>query len=56
MNKKRDMAELFSGIRHIAINILTQHQKFKSDLKRKIKNTAMDKEYFTSVLAGYGIS
>lgn len=56
MNKKRDMAELFSGIRHIAINILTQHKELKSDLKRKIKSAAMDKEYFTSVLADYGIS
>ncbi|EKI1896809.1 TPA: transposase, partial [Escherichia coli] len=48
--------ELFSGIRHIAINILTNDKVFKAGLRRKMRKAAMDRNYLTSVLAGSGLS
>ncbi|MBW9636051.1 transposase, partial [Escherichia coli] len=38
-------AELFSGIRHIAINILTNDKVFKAGLRRKMRKAAMDRNY-----------
>ncbi|MDU9743257.1 hypothetical protein OCN74_15955, partial [Escherichia coli] len=49
-------AELFSGIRHIAINILTNEKVFKAGLRRKMRKAAMDRNYLASVLAGSGLS
>ncbi|MBB7579384.1 transposase, partial [Escherichia coli] len=49
-------AELFSGIRHIAINILTNEKVFRAGLKRKMRKAAMDRNYLASVLAGSGLS
>ena len=55
--KRRGYAvELFSGIRHIAVNILTENKGFKAGLRRNMRRAAMDREYLASVLAGSGVS
>ena len=54
--RRGNAAELFSGIRHIAINILTNDKVFKAGLRRKMRKAAMDRNYLTSVLAGSGLS
>lgn len=48
-------AELLAGIRHIAVNTLTQHKEFKAGVKRKMRKAAMDRNYFASVFAGCGL-
>lgn len=40
--RRGDAAEIVSGVRHIAINILTLDTGFKAGLKRKMKRAAMD--------------
>ncbi len=52
--RRGNAAELFSGIRHIAINILTNDKVFKAGLRRKMRKAAMDRNYLASVLAGAG--
>lgn len=54
--RRGDAAELFSGIRHIAVNILSQHKECKAGLRRKMRRAAMDRKYLASVLAGCGVS
>ncbi|HCB4956206.1 ISAs1 family transposase [Salmonella enterica] len=54
--RRGDAAEIISGIRHIAINILTLDKSFKAGLKRKMKRAAMDEEYLSSALAACGCS
>ncbi|SRJ81475.1 receptor protein [Shigella sonnei] len=54
--RRGNAAELFSGIRHIAINILTNDKVFKAGLRRKMRKAAMDRNYLASVLAGSGLS
>ncbi|HBC9279040.1 TPA: ISAs1 family transposase, partial [Escherichia coli] len=54
--RRGNAAELFSGIRHIAINILTNDKVFKAGLRRKMRKAAMDRNYLASVLAGCGLS
>ncbi|MBW9613967.1 ISAs1 family transposase [Escherichia coli] len=54
--RRGNAAELFSGIRHIAINILTNDKVFKAELRRKMRKAAMDRNYLASVLAGSGLS
>ncbi|HGG1856101.1 TPA: ISAs1-like element ISEc1 family transposase, partial [Escherichia coli] len=54
--RRGNAAELFSGIRHIAINILTNDKVFKVGLRRKMRKAAMDRNYLASVLAGSGLS
>ncbi|WP_267665897.1 transposase, partial [Escherichia coli] len=54
--RRGNAAELFSGIRHIAINILTNEKVFKAGLRRKMRKAAMDRNYLASVLAGSGLS
>ncbi|POZ04915.1 ISAs1 family transposase, partial [Escherichia coli] len=41
--RRGNAAELFSGIRHIAINILTNDKVFKAGLRRKMRKAAMDR-------------
>lgn len=53
--RRGNTAELFSGIRHIAINILTKYKVFKAGLRRKTRKAAMDRDYIASVLAGSGL-
>ena len=50
--RRGNAADLFTGIRHIAINILTKNKEFKASLRR----AAMDSEYLAPVLVGRGIS
>ncbi len=54
--RRGNAAELFSGIRHIAVNILSSHKEFKAGLRRKMRKAAMDRKYLASVLAGCGVS
>lgn len=54
--RRGNAAELFSGIRHITVNILTENKEFKAGLRRKMRRAAMDREYLASVLAGCGVS
>lgn len=54
--RRGDTAELFSVIRHIAVNILSQNKEFKAGLRRKMRRAAMDRKYLASVLAGCGVS
>ena len=52
--RRGNAAESFSGVRHIAINILTNDQVFKARSGRKMRKATMDKNYLASVLAGAG--
>lgn len=54
--RRGDAAELFSGIRHIALNILSANKEFKAGLRRKMRRAGMDRDYLASVLAGCGVS
>lgn len=54
--RRGNAAELFSGIRHIAVNILRQEMVFKAGLRRKMRKAAMDRGYLATVLAGCGVS
>jgi predicted transposase YbfD/YdcC len=54
--RRGDAAELFSRIRDIAINILSQNKEFKAGLRRTMRCAAMDRKYLASVLAGCGVS
>ncbi|QMJ69877.1 ISAs1 family transposase [Escherichia fergusonii] len=54
--RRGNAAELFSGIRHIAVNILRQETVFKAGLRRKMRKAAMDRGYLATVLAGCGVS
>lgn len=40
-----DAADIFSGIRHIAVNILSANKEFKAGLRRKMRRAAMDRKY-----------
>lgn len=52
--RRGNVAELFSGIKHIAVNVLTENKEFNAGLRRKMRRAAMDREYLASVLAGAG--
>lgn len=54
--RRGNAAELFSGIRHIAVNILRQEMVFKAGLRRRMRKAAMDRGYLATVLAGYRVS
>lgn len=54
--RRGNAAELFFGIRHIAVNILSANKEVKAGLRRKMRRAAMDRKYLASVLAGYGVS
>ncbi len=46
--RRGNAAELFSGIRHIAVNILTENKEFKAGLRRKMRRAAMDRGWTES--------
>lgn len=48
--------ELFSRIRHIAVNILRQEMMLKAGLRHKMRKVAMDRGYLVTVLEGGGVS
>ena len=54
--RRGNTAELFSGFRYIAINILTKDKVFKAGLRRKLRKAAMDRDYLASVLVGSRLS
>lgn len=49
-------AELFSCIRLIAMNNFTNDKVFKAGPRRKIRETAMNRNHLASVLAECGLS
>lgn len=51
--RRGDATELLSGIRHIAVNILSASKEFKAGLRRKMCRAAMDRKYLASVLVGF---
>lgn len=52
--RRGNAAELFSGIRKIAINILTKDKILKAGARCKMWKAAADRDYLASVLAGAG--
>ena len=52
--RRGNAAELFSGIRHIAINILTNDKVFKAVLRRKMRKAAMTETISRHSLRGAG--
>lgn len=54
--RRGNSAELFSGMRHIAVNILRQEHVFRAGLRRKMRKAAMDRGIMATVLAGCGVS
>lgn len=52
--RRGNAAELFSGIRHIAVNILTENKEFKAGLRRKMRRAAMDRGTSRQSLQGAG--
>ncbi|MGC6746561.1 ISAs1 family transposase [Escherichia coli] len=55
--RRGNAAELFfQGIRHIAINILTNEKVFKAGLRRKMRKSSHGQKLPASVLAGSGLS
>lgn len=49
-------AEVLSGVRHVALNLLNAETSFKAGIKRKQKKAARNSSYLTLVLAGKGAS
>lgn len=49
-------AEILSGVRHVALNLLNAEKSFKAGIKRKQKKAARNSSYLTLVLAGKGSS
>ena len=54
--RRGNAAEMLSGFRHVAINMLNNTKTFKAGLKRKQKKAAMSTRYLSEVLAGCGVS
>lgn len=54
--RRGNAVELFSGVRHIAVNILSENKEFKAGLRGKMRRAAVDREYLASVLGGCGVS
>ncbi|CST50946.1 receptor [Shigella sonnei] len=52
--RRGNAAELFSGIRHIAINILTNDKVFKAGLRRKMRKAAWTETIWRQSLRGAG--
>jgi predicted transposase YbfD/YdcC len=54
--RRGDAAELLAGIRHIAVNMLSNEKSFKAGIRRKQRKAAINSEYLSTVLAGCGVS
>ena len=54
--RRKNAAEMLSGFRHVAVNMLNNTKTFKAGLKRKQKKAAMSTRYLSEVLAGCGVS
>ena len=54
--RKGNAAEMLTGFRHIAINMLNNTKTFKAGLKRKQKKAALSPQYLSEVLTGCGVS
>lgn len=52
--RRGNAAELFSGIRHIAINILTNDKVFKAGLRRKMRKSSHGQKLRRQSLQGAG--
>ncbi len=54
--RRGNAAEMLTGFRHMAVNMLNNTKTFKAGLKRKQKKAAMNTQYLSEVLAGCGVS
>lgn len=54
--RRDDSAEMLTGFRHMAVNMLNNTETFKAGLARKQKMAAMSTQYLDEVLAGCGLS
>ena len=54
--RRGESPEILAGVRHIAVNLLTNESSFKAGLKRKQKKAAMSTTYLAQVLAGSEVS
>ncbi len=54
--RRGNAAEMLTGFRHMAVNMLNNTKTFKAGLKRKQKKAAMSTRYLSEVLAGCGVS
>lgn len=54
--RRGNAAEMLTGFRHVAVNMLNNTKTFKAGLKRKQKKAAMSTRYLSEVLAGCGVS
>ncbi|WP_133408585.1 ISAs1 family transposase [Parashewanella tropica] len=54
--RRGEAPEVFSNIRHVALNLLNKETTFKAGLKRKQKKAAMSTSYLAQVLAGQELS
>lgn len=54
--RRGNAAEMLTGFRHMAVNMLNNTKTFKAGLKRKQKKAAMSTKYLSEVLAGCGVS
>lgn len=54
--RRGNAAEMLTGFRHMAVNMLNNTKTFKAGLKRKQKKAAMSTQYLSEILAGCGVS
>ena len=50
------VAENLAGVRHVAMNLLTNEKKLKAGIKRKRLKAALSADYLSRVLAGQALS
>ena len=50
--RRGDAAEILSGFRHIALNLLKNEKTFKGGIQRKTRCAMMSTDYLELVLAG----
>ncbi len=54
--RRGDAAENLAGIRHVAMNLLTNEKTLKAGIKRKRLKAALSPDYLSRVLAGQALS
>jgi predicted transposase YbfD/YdcC len=54
--RRGDAAENLAGVRHVAMNLLSNEKTLKAGIKRKRLKAALSPDYLSRVLAGQGLS
>lgn len=54
--RRGDAAENLSGVRHVAMNLLSNEKTLKAGIKRKRLKAALSPDYLSRVLAGQALS